>query len=52
MCLIHRIEGVTRTETMVVLSTHTERTRVALDGTEAPLPRRRRPGKPRRTEPA
>jgi Lrp/AsnC family leucine-responsive transcriptional regulator len=49
--MIRRIEGVTRTETMVVLSTHTERTRVALDGTEAPLPRRRRAAKPRRIEP-
>lgn len=45
--VIRRIEGVTRTETMVVLSTHAERTRVALDHTEAPLPRRRRPSKPR-----
>lgn len=40
--MIRRIEGVTRTETMVVLSTHTERTRVALDPAEAPLARRRR----------
>jgi Lrp/AsnC family leucine-responsive transcriptional regulator len=39
---IRRIEGVTRTETMVVLSTHSERTRVALDAQEAPLPRRSR----------
>lgn len=46
--MIRRIEGVTRTETMVVLSTHTERTRVALDSTEAPLPRRR---KSRRVDP-
>jgi len=48
--MIRRIEGVTRTETMVVLSTHTERMRVALEGAGAPLPRRRRSGKPRRTE--
>ncbi len=40
--MIRRIEGVTRSETMVVLSTHSERTRVALDVTDAPLPRRRR----------
>jgi Lrp/AsnC family leucine-responsive transcriptional regulator len=39
---IRRIEGVTRTETMVVLSTHTERTRIALDACDAPLPRRSR----------
>jgi Lrp/AsnC family leucine-responsive transcriptional regulator len=39
---IRRIEGVTRTETMVVLSTHTERTRIPLDAGEAPLPRRSR----------
>ncbi len=48
--LIRRIEGVTRSETMVVLSTHSERTRVALDLTDAPLPRRRRPPRPRREE--
>ena len=36
-----------RTETMVVLSTRTERTRVALDAADAPLPRRRRSSKPR-----
>jgi DNA-binding Lrp family transcriptional regulator len=39
---IRRIEGVTRTETMVVLSTHTERTRIVVDALEAPLPRRTR----------
>ena len=44
--LIRRIEGVTRSETMVVLSTHSERTRVALDRSDAPLPRRRRPQRP------
>jgi Lrp/AsnC family leucine-responsive transcriptional regulator len=48
--MIRRIEGVTRTETMVVLSTHTERTRVALDGTDAPPARRRRTGRSRRAE--
>jgi len=48
---IRRIEGVTRTETMVVLSTHTERTRIALDAHAVPLPRRtRRGGRVRRTE--
>jgi DNA-binding Lrp family transcriptional regulator len=41
--LIRRIEGVTRSETMVVLSTHSERNRVALDLHDAPRPRRRRP---------
>jgi Lrp/AsnC family leucine-responsive transcriptional regulator len=46
---IRRIEGVTRTETMVVLSTHTERTRISVDPLEAPLPRRgRRASRPRR----
>jgi Lrp/AsnC family leucine-responsive transcriptional regulator len=45
---IRAIEGVTRTETMVVLSTHTERTCVSLDIEEAPQPRRsRRPGRAR-----
>jgi Lrp/AsnC family leucine-responsive transcriptional regulator len=48
--MIRRIEGVTRTETMVVLSTHTERTRVAIDAAEVRTPRRRRAGKPRRSE--
>jgi Lrp/AsnC family leucine-responsive transcriptional regulator len=47
--MIRRIEGVTRSETMVVLSTHTERTRVALDVSDAP-PRRRRTPRPRRDE--
>jgi len=41
---IRRIEGVTRTETMVVLSTHAERTRISVDSLEAPLPRRARRG--------
>ncbi len=35
------IEGVTRTETMVVLSTHAERTRIGLEIESAPPPRRR-----------
>lgn len=48
---IRRIEGVTRTETMVVLSTHAERTRIAVDALEAPLPRRaRRSQRPRRSD--
>lgn len=47
---IRRIEGVTRTETMVVLSTHTERTRISVDALDAPLPRRgRRSARPRRS---
>jgi Lrp/AsnC family leucine-responsive transcriptional regulator len=37
---LREIEGVTRTETMVVLSTHAERTRIPLPVHEAP-PRRR-----------
>lgn len=41
---IRRIEGVTRTETMVVLSTHAERTRIAVDALDAPLSRRARRG--------
>jgi len=45
--MIRRVEGVTRTETMVVLSTRTERTRDARDAADAPLPRRRRSSKPR-----
>jgi Lrp/AsnC family leucine-responsive transcriptional regulator len=36
------MEGVTGTETMVVLSTHTERTRIALPRAEADEPRRSR----------
>ncbi len=38
---VRSIEGVARTETMVVLSTHTERQQVALDGVDAAAPRRR-----------
>jgi hypothetical protein len=36
---------------MVVLSTHSERTRVALDLADAPLPRRRRPQRPHKDSP-
>jgi Lrp/AsnC family leucine-responsive transcriptional regulator len=43
---LREIDGVTRTETMVVLSTHTERTRIALPATEGELrPRRQRRGR-------
>jgi len=47
---LREIEGVTRTETMVVLSTHTERTRIPLAlGGEAPRRRKGRNGsRPRR----
>jgi Lrp/AsnC family leucine-responsive transcriptional regulator len=48
--MIRRIEGVTRTETMVVLSTHTERTRVALDAADPSIPRRRRASRRRGDE--
>lgn len=47
---IRSIEGVTATETMVVLSTHTERTRVSLDVAEAPVPRRARRAPPGRVK--
>jgi Lrp/AsnC family leucine-responsive transcriptional regulator len=49
--LIRGIVGVTRSETMVVLSTHSERTRVALDLNDAPLPRRRRPQRQHKDSP-
>jgi Lrp/AsnC family leucine-responsive transcriptional regulator len=39
---LREIEGVTRTETMVVLSTHTERTRIPLPVLEEPPPSPRR----------
>ena len=39
---IRSIEGVERTETMVVLSTHTERTQIAIQFGAAPAPRRPR----------
>jgi Lrp/AsnC family leucine-responsive transcriptional regulator len=39
---IRSIEGVERTETMVVLSTHTERTQIAIHFDAAPVPRRLR----------
>jgi Lrp/AsnC family transcriptional regulator, leucine-responsive regulatory protein len=41
---IRSFEGVTRTETMVVLSTHTERTRIALDADAVPRRGRRHGG--------
>jgi Lrp/AsnC family leucine-responsive transcriptional regulator len=44
---LREIEGVTRTETMVVLSTHAERTRLALPALEEAPPRRRGRGAPR-----
>ncbi len=51
------VEGVTRTETMVVLSTRTERTRLGLENLEtppenAPRPRNRREGKRRSADSA
>jgi len=49
---IRAIEGVTRTETMIVLSTHTERTRVAIDQEDAPMPRRSRRAARRRSSEA
>ena len=45
---LREIDGVTGTETMVVLSTHTERTRIALPVEEAAPPRRRRSARPKR----
>jgi Lrp/AsnC family leucine-responsive transcriptional regulator len=39
---IRSIEGVERTETMVVLSTHTERTQIAIHFDAAPVPKRPR----------
>jgi Lrp/AsnC family transcriptional regulator, leucine-responsive regulatory protein len=42
---VRGVEGVTRTETMVVLSTHTERCRIALDSDEEPAPDR--PSRPK-----
>jgi len=41
---IRSIDGVIRTETMVVLSTHTERTQLALRDRERPPRRERRNG--------
>jgi len=38
---IRSIEGVARTETMIVLSTHTERVQLALPGNDAPPPGKR-----------
>lgn len=39
---IRSLEGVERTETMVVLSTHTERTQIAIHASIAPAPKRPR----------
>jgi Lrp/AsnC family leucine-responsive transcriptional regulator len=44
---IREHEGVTRTETMIVLSTHTERVRIPLDS-ETPPPQKKRRGTERR----
>jgi len=44
---LREIEGVTRTETMVVLSTHAERSRIPLPVQPAPPPRRARNGRGR-----
>jgi Lrp/AsnC family leucine-responsive transcriptional regulator len=51
---LREIDGVTRTETMVVLSTHTERTRIPLAAPEPALRRRRgrNGGRARRPSPA
>jgi len=49
---IRAIEGVTRTETMIVLSTHTERTCMAIDQEDAPMPRRNRRAPRRRASEA
>jgi Lrp/AsnC family leucine-responsive transcriptional regulator len=48
---IRSVEGVTRTETNVVLSTQAERTRIALDLDEPSPPRRRRPLRERTKRP-
>lgn len=45
---VRSLSGVTRTETMVVLSTQTERTRIALEVDQDELQRNRRPGGRRR----
>lgn len=44
---IRSLDGVTRTETMVVLSTHTERSRIALDASDEFVPRPPRRSGPR-----
>lgn len=41
---VRSIDGVARTETMVVLSTHTERAQLAIDGQAPPVAKRRRNG--------
>jgi hypothetical protein len=46
---VRGIEGVARTETIVVLSTHTERTRISL-GADDGFPERPRRGRRRATE--
>ena len=49
---VRLLEGVARTETMVVLSTHTERSRIALDPAGEPTERPRRSGRTRAKAPA
>ena len=44
---IRSLDGVSRTETMVVLSTHTERSRIALDASDEFVPRPPRRSGPR-----
>ena len=46
---VRSLSGVSRTETMVVLSTQTERTRIALEVDQDEIQRPRRPGARRRT---
>ena len=50
---IRSIEGVSRTETMIVLSTRAERPRIPLEGADATRQRPRRPSapRPRRADP-
>ena len=47
---VRSLDGVSRTETMVVLSTHTERSRIALEADDG-LPERPRRGRRRAAEP-
>jgi len=49
---VRQLDGGSRTETMVVLSTHTERSRIALDSTGKPPERSRRSGRVRAKDPA
>ena len=44
---VRALEGVSRTETMVALSSHTERSRIAIDSAPTPSPPSRRSGGPR-----